>query len=103
MVQMGDVRKDDLMIDRLQKACEHELERYVEMMFSAGSESALAACLRELADPIECYFQLADLDNRAKQARAWFAKREPCRFQPLPLVYYNEQETVMCGSNLPRH
>src|SRR5262245_44352349 len=90
------------MTDRLRKTCERKFEHYVEMLFNVG-ESAFTACLREQPDPIECYMRLLDLDTRAKRARAWFARREPCRYQPLPLIYYDEQENVICGGDLPRH
>jgi hypothetical protein len=90
------------MTDRLQKACERKFEHYVEMLFNVG-ETAFAACLREQADPIEIYFRLADLDGKAKQARRWFARHAPCRYQPLPLIHYGEIENIMCSSDLHRH
>src|SRR4051812_4902217 len=90
------------MTDRLTKTCELGFGHYAELLFRGG-ENAFAACLREQPDPIELYFRLLDLDNKAKRARAWFASREPCRFQPLPLVYYDEQENIMCSGDLARH
>ena len=47
--------------------------------------------------------RLLDLADRAKRARVWFARHVPCRFQPLPLVFYDEQEDALCSGDLHRH
>ena len=90
------------MDNRLLERSAVEFERYVEMLFTYG-QNAFVACLREHPDPADCYMQLMDLASRALRARAWFAKHAPCRYQPLPLVYYDEQEKIMCSGDFHRH
>ena len=69
-------------------------------MLFTGSQNAFVACLREQPD---CFMQLMDLASRALRARAWFARHVPCRYQPLPLVHYDEQEKIMCSGDFHRH
>jgi hypothetical protein len=51
----------------------------------------------------ECYLELQDLAARAERARAWFARHAPEWCQPLPLLLYDEHETILCGGDWPRH
>jgi hypothetical protein len=94
------------MSDQLTKVAESEFERGIErfanLLFCGGAEKAIAACLREHADPTEVYMRLLDLDNRAKRARSWHAKHTPCWCQPLP-ISYDEQESILCSSYMLRH
>ena len=46
---------------------------------------------------------LIDLVRRAERAHAWFAKHGPCSCQPLPLYWYDEQETIICSGDFSRH
>jgi hypothetical protein len=96
------------MADKLIEAYGHEfergIERFAEMLFSGRvGENAFAACLREHPDPTEGYMQLMDLAERAVRARRWFARHVSCRFQPLPLVLYDEQENILCSGDMHRH
>jgi hypothetical protein len=43
------------------------------------------------------------LAERVQRARRWFARNAPCRYQPLPLVHYDEQEKILCSSDMHRH
>jgi hypothetical protein len=86
--------------------CEFErgIERFADRLFSGiEGESAFAMCLREHPDPTEGYMKLLDLDARATRACRWFARNVPCRYQPLPLVHYDEQEKILCSSDMHRH
>ena len=67
---------------------------------TAMAQSAFQACLRE--HPAG-YLQLQDLAERAMRACSWFARHAPCRFQPLPLVHYDEMEKIFCSSDFHRH
>lgn len=95
------------MSDQLTKVAESEfergIERYAEMLFSGcvgENQNAFQACLREHPDG---YVQLLDLAERAMRACGWFARHCACRYQPLPLVFYDEQEHILCGGDLHRH
>ena len=93
------------MNDRLLERCavefERGIERYAEMLFAnCDGVNAFAACLRE--HPAG-YMRLLDLAERAKRAVFWFARHAPCRYQPLPLVHYDEQENILCSGDLHRH
>jgi hypothetical protein len=83
---------------------ERGIERFAEMLFT-GCEGVnpFEACLREHPDPAEGYMQLLDLAERVQRARRWFARNAPCRYQPLPLVHYDEQEKILCSSDMHRH
>jgi hypothetical protein len=93
------------MSDQLTKvaesAFERGIERFADRLFTySEGESAFEACLRE--HPAG-YMQLLDLAERAMRARNWFARHCACRFQPLPLVHYDEQEHILCSGDLHRH
>jgi hypothetical protein len=92
----------DKLIEVSECEFEHGIERFAEMMFF-GHQDAFAACLREHPDPAEGYMKLLDLAERAMRARAWFSKHVPSRFQPLPLVQYDEMENIFCSGDMHRH
>jgi hypothetical protein len=86
------------MSDRLHETCEREFERYAEMLFDGvARENAFAACTPE------CLDRLQDLLVRAERATMWFARHAPEWCQPLPLIYYDEQENILCSGDFPRH
>jgi hypothetical protein len=92
------------MSDPLTQTCEREFQRYVERLFSGVvGESAFAMCSREQPNPGAYHMRLVDLACRAVRARAWFAKQGPSWCQPLPLVYYDEQEKILCSGDFARH
>jgi hypothetical protein len=80
----------DKMLERSAIEFERGIERFAEMLFH-GCEgvNAFEACAREQP---ESYVQLLDLAERAMRAVSWFARHAQCRFQPLPLVHYDEVE-----------
>src|SRR5258708_11523446 len=89
------------MVNRLARVCEAELERYVEMQFL--NRSGGKACMREQADSLPYLLELCEWTCRAVDARSWFGRYGPAHLQPLPLVYYDEQETILCGGDMARH
>ena len=92
---------NDRLLERCSVEFERGIERYAEMLFAnCDGVNAFAACLRE--HPAR-YMQLLDLAERARRAVTWFARHAPCRYQPLPLVHYDEQENILCSGDLHRH
>jgi hypothetical protein len=97
------------MIDRLRAACEAQFERsveqYAETLFQGRdhADRVFTACVAEHHDPVPYLLALMDMVQRAERARAWFAKHGPSEYQPLPLYWYDEQETIICSGDFSRH
>jgi hypothetical protein len=84
---------------------ERSVEHYAEILFQGRhhAQRAFATCVAEHPDPVPYILALMDLVRRAERARAWFAKHGPCWCQPLPLYWYDEQETIICSGDFSRH
>jgi hypothetical protein len=93
----------DRLLERSAIEFERGIERYAEMLFAnrvSENQNAFDACLREHP---EGYMRLLDLAERAMRARNWFARHAACRFQPLTLTFYDDQEDALCSGDLNRH
>ena len=104
MFDTSSVSELDRIVERSAIEFERGIERFAEMLFTGRvGENAFEACLREHPDPTEGYMQLMNLAERAKRARRWHGKNVPRRFQPLPLIYYDEMEKILCSGDMHRH
>ena len=79
-----------------------ESQRFIDGLFiNRPPKCGFADGLREL--PVDDAAEIMERAAAAMRARAWHAKQVPCRYQPLPLVFYDEPAAILRSRDLPMH